>query len=612
MTAYQLFQLPKATPIASGVIVPGARVSFFLTTTSTPTPVYTTSVLSTTHTQPVEADAAGVLPPIYLDPTITYKATVNTAADVLIYTVDPVNDSLLSAALIGLYLYPQTTAEQSAGVTPVNYAFPPGDLRRYGTNTTPGTTVLTAAIQAAIDQCNAGGAAVYVPPVVHISGPLTFNSNLTIYGDGPTSIIKLAASSNDHLLVIEDSSDYTDNITIKDVCFDGNKANNATSGVGLYLNGRHYVLDNVTIQNTVQAGLLIGVPSGGVANTPLAGDYRISNLYCYNCAESNTWGAIGVTHGKNMLFTNINVLSDDGGMTYGFDVEPESGNTCDDIRVDNMSIVGGRLFLDGANLGGTTFATNLALSNIHVDARGSYNPSDIANVAPMFLRQVKGLLGTNITLIGHDTRTYGGIYCEDAGATTTFTVEDMHLTNVKITNAATASRSGYFSEVRNSSLMGYQLDVSSSSNGMEFPNSTGIRVGGGSIINNAGAGPAVNIGATAADIQFDETCRFTGTVTVNATAYANGCEVRRILSGSATWDPASIADGDEAETTVTVTGAALGDFVDACSFSIDVADLGVSAAVSATDTVAVSLLNNTGGAVDLASSTVRVRVLKVA
>lgn len=80
-----------------------------------------------------------------------------------------------------------------------------------------------------------------------------------------------------------------------------------------------------------------------------------------------------------------------------------------------------------------------------------------------------------------------------------------------------------------------------------------------------------------------------------------------ILTGSATWDAASIADGDEEAKDITVTGAALGDFV-LVSASIDVADLSLVAQVTAADTVTAQLLNNTGGAIDLASMTVRVVV----
>jgi hypothetical protein len=84
---------------------------------------------------------------------------------------------------------------------------------------------------------------------------------------------------------------------------------------------------------------------------------------------------------------------------------------------------------------------------------------------------------------------------------------------------------------------------------------------------------------------------------------------RNFLQASATWDPPNIADGDEAATDVTCDDAELGDFAIA-SFSLDVSDLSLTADVTAADTVTCVLANNTGGAVDLASGTVRVRVFK--
>jgi len=84
-------------------------------------------------------------------------------------------------------------------------------------------------------------------------------------------------------------------------------------------------------------------------------------------------------------------------------------------------------------------------------------------------------------------------------------------------------------------------------------------------------------------------------------------EKARWLEGSDTWDPGNIADGGEEVKEVTVTGAALGDFV-LVSFSLDVADLTLVGAVTAADTVTVQLVNSTGGAIDLAEGTVRARV----
>lgn len=149
-TAFQIFTLPKSVPLNAGIIMPGAKASFFITETSTPSPVYTDPELQVAHTQPVVADAAGILPTIYLDPAITYKVTLTTAADVLYYTIDPANDQVLSQATIGQLLYPQTAAEIAASVTPVDYAYPAGDSRRQAI-TNDSSTDHTVAFQALLN-----------------------------------------------------------------------------------------------------------------------------------------------------------------------------------------------------------------------------------------------------------------------------------------------------------------------------------------------------------------------------------------------------------------------------------------------------------------------------
>jgi hypothetical protein len=80
------------------------------------------------------------------------------------------------------------------------------------------------------------------------------------------------------------------------------------------------------------------------------------------------------------------------------------------------------------------------------------------------------------------------------------------------------------------------------------------------------------------------------------------------FEASQTWNPASIADGDEVAVGVTVPGAQLGDFALA-SFSLDVADLVLSADVTAANTVTAVLHNSTGAGVDLGSGTLRVKVI---
>lgn len=82
--------------------------------------------------------------------------------------------------------YARSAAEIAASVTPVNLHLYYGNVLRYGTNTTPGTTNMTTAIQAAVNANDD----VYVPPGTYLSDSITLRSGVRIYGDGHSSIIK--------------------------------------------------------------------------------------------------------------------------------------------------------------------------------------------------------------------------------------------------------------------------------------------------------------------------------------------------------------------------------------------------------------------------------------
>ena len=83
----------------------------------------------------------------------------------------------------------------------------------------------------------------------------------------------------------------------------------------------------------------------------------------------------------------------------------------------------------------------------------------------------------------------------------------------------------------------------------------------------------------------------------------------QFYEGSASWNMGAIADGNEATTDITVTGAALGDFVQVSS-SADVADLTLVGAVTAANTVTVQLGNWTGASIDHGTVTIYVMVTK--
>lgn len=89
-----IFQLPKTTLFdASGLIIPGGKVSFYDAGTTTPRAVYSDSGLTTPISQPVTADAAGRLPLIFMS-TGSFKIAVTDADNVSIYTADNLDSGI--------------------------------------------------------------------------------------------------------------------------------------------------------------------------------------------------------------------------------------------------------------------------------------------------------------------------------------------------------------------------------------------------------------------------------------------------------------------------------------------------------------------------------------
>jgi hypothetical protein len=85
-----------------------------------------------------------------------------------------------------------------------------------------------------------------------------------------------------------------------------------------------------------------------------------------------------------------------------------------------------------------------------------------------------------------------------------------------------------------------------------------------------------------------------------------------MLAGSEVYDAASLSDGVGATSTgATVTGAALGDLVIG-SYGVDLQGITATYYVSATDTCKCRLQNESGGTIDLASTTIRYRVIPLA
>jgi hypothetical protein len=159
----------------------GAKAYFYQTGTTNPQDTYADAELTTEHANPVVADAAGVFPEIYLDPSLVYRYTLKTASGVELYTADPANDLVVSSdiiashltqAIIGAKLYPITSEETAATVTPTSYAYPPNlyDVRRTGAVGDGATDSRNA-----FHKASAAGGSIFVP-----RGTYSIQSNVTI------------------------------------------------------------------------------------------------------------------------------------------------------------------------------------------------------------------------------------------------------------------------------------------------------------------------------------------------------------------------------------------------------------------------------------------------
>lgn len=155
----------------NNVLINGAGWAFTLTGTTTPASVYTTSARSVAHPYPVPSNSAGRFPPIYLDPTVTYRARFLDASGTLVpgYDFDPVT-SLASSDLS----YTDTGTGATTTTLQALLRSEWINAKAFGA-VGDGSTADTTAAQAAINAAIAQGRLLYFPPGTYKTAGLTLN-----------------------------------------------------------------------------------------------------------------------------------------------------------------------------------------------------------------------------------------------------------------------------------------------------------------------------------------------------------------------------------------------------------------------------------------------------
>ncbi len=278
----------------AGIVGNGFKVATYLAGSSTPVTTYTDSTLVTPNPNPIVLQSNGRLPASVWAPSgTTIKMVLSDASGNVIPggTVD--NLPLIND--ISASLFPQTTAEINAGVTPANYLYQPGDIRRYGALITAADN--TNAIQAAINQAQqTTGAAVRVPcgTWTYLT-MLSINTNgVSIFGDNQLQSI-LQKSGNIVGLNI------TANAELAEICF-SSAGGDSSTGIVVNTTG-HVSMNRVRVLSHGSHGI----------DLQQANLHNYSDVTCaFNAGDGIHLSGSGTIQANANVFQNINCASNTG------------------------------------------------------------------------------------------------------------------------------------------------------------------------------------------------------------------------------------------------------------------------------------------------------------
>jgi hypothetical protein len=556
--------------------------------------------------------------------------------------------TVLSRSVIGGFLYPQTVAEVAAAVTPSDYAFQAGDARRYG-YIGDGVADDTTAVRNAGKGVGADGEPFVPGPITRLTGSISSANGLF---NGQRWAIQGKIKTDNGF-----NFDVFDFTGLTDVVIDRIEGESGTLGVA-YSSATARLVKFGTGATDCSVGSIKA--TGFQSAVQMIGCTRCHVDYLRS-KDPIGWGFNIQSGALDSFIAEVDVDGSDnehGGYFAGSSGNPVSHCGVGKMRVRNCAIDGLKFsFADDCWFGELDSASNggenlYVTQSVHRLRFGSVLSYDAGGNGALFFCPTVAITGATqanpcvVTAVAHNWQSGERVYISGVGGMTQ--INDLEFTITRI-SADTFSLNGINStgygaytsgglvstiidDVQGESLLSRLNDK----NGLSLnravrrlsigkvlvddndQEATGTQYG--VVLSNAGVAfnnlpqilaraevIGINISASGpADNDFDSV-KFDGCAT---NVFDGGVRTKwaGCYQGSATWNPASIADGDEEIIVITVTGAALGDLVEAVSFSLDVQDLALSACVTATDTVEASLLNNTGGAIDLGSGTVRVRV----
>jgi hypothetical protein len=289
----------------------------------------------------------------------------------------------------------QTAAEITAGVTPTNLIYPPGNILRYGTNTTPGTTDMTTAITKAIAVAMAGGGAVIAPPGIYLyTAQITTafpaaTTDISILGAGANATEFRCSAASGGLAFTWNTELNT--VHIRDIAFTTSVANGGNA-LAFNFNSFASTITLSDVQNCVFRG------SDG---------YNVA-FYWTNCIVQNDTSALNI---DNCTFFGKGTFAAGGTGCSGTGVLLEGINSSNFAVLTNVTRCNFMFLHIGINYGGApgfyqglaVVATNFTVCDYGIfQAAGNVSDAELSVTASQFacnfdIYLLSGIVGTTIT-----------------------------------------------------------------------------------------------------------------------------------------------------------------------------------------------------------------------
>ena len=327
MTATVLLPVPIFRAFDSaGDPLAGGLLYTYLANTSTPATTWSDYAGGTPNTNPVVLDTTGSAT-VRLDPTVSYKFVLTDSNGATQWTEDYYNP--LTSAAIGYTLYPQSAGESGASVTPTNYNYIWGDVRRYGAEG-DGTTDDTTAINNAI---LTGHQVLLQATTYKIASSLNLLTGTNIIGvNAQASILNYTGAG----VAVTTSTPgvRTYNWILKDLRI--NNAGTGTTGILMDSVSMSYMTDVQIIGFTTQFDIY----------SPTSG-YSVYNTFVHCLAQGATGYKLrGSSSNQNTFWAcrgNLNT-------TRGFDITDGNGNKVYGGAIESGSS-GTAVFVDASGAG---------------------------------------------------------------------------------------------------------------------------------------------------------------------------------------------------------------------------------------------------------------------